>query len=102
MANGIPKPDCYLFQKFRVFGQFPGAGSSLRSDAGLEDGVLDESCGGDVEDELAPMLDDNPGTTRGAKFSVLHKNVLTLFGQPWFLSAGPLISISEFFADFSK
>ena len=54
----------------------PGAGSSLRSDAGLGAGledVLDESCGGDVEDELVPRLVDNPGTTRGTKFSVLHK-----------------------------
>ena len=45
--------------------------SSLRSLAGLED-VLNESCGGDVEDELAPELDDNPWTTRGTKFSVLQ------------------------------
>ena len=51
--------------------QFPGAGSSLRSVAGLED-VLGESCGNDVEDELVPELDDNPGTTRDTKLSVLH------------------------------
>ena len=46
---------------FWVFGdplRFHVAGSSLRSDAGLED-VLDESCGGDVEDELVPEVDDN-------------------------------------------
>ena len=42
--------------------------------AGLED-VLDESCGVDVEEKLVPEFDDNPGTTRGAKFSVLHKIV---------------------------
>ena len=50
--------------------QFPGASSSLRSDAGIGgvlDDVLDESCGGDVEDEL-----DNPGTTIGTKYSVLQ------------------------------
>ena len=38
--------------------QFPGASSSLRSEAGLDDvlvDVLDESCDVDVEDEL-----DNP------------------------------------------
>ena len=29
------------------------------------------SPGGDVEDDLAPELDDNPGTTRGTKFSVM-------------------------------
>ena len=70
---------------------------SLRSGAGLED-VFDESCGGDVYDEL----DDNPGTTRGTKISVLHKNVLPLCGQPWFLTADPLVSISVFFAELSK
>ena len=50
--------------------QFPGASSSLRSEAGLDDvldGVLDESYDGDVEDEL-----DNAGTTMGTKFPVLH------------------------------
>ena len=47
---------CFGFGESR---QLPGAGSSLRSVAGLED-VLDESCGGDVEDELVPELDDNP------------------------------------------
>ena len=51
--------------------QFPGASSSLRSEAGLDDvlvDVLDESCDGDVENEL-----ENPGTTIGTKFSVLHE-----------------------------
>ena len=47
---------------------FPNASSSRRTSAGLED-VLDESCGGDVADELAPEFDDNPGTTRGMKRS---------------------------------
>ena len=46
--------------------------SSLRSVAGLED-VLDESCGSDVEDELVPEFGDNPGTTKGTKFSVLQR-----------------------------
>ena len=53
--------------------QFPGAGSSLRSGAGLED-ERDESCGGDAEDELAPELDDNPGTTRGRSFPFCIKS----------------------------
>ena len=59
------------FESFESFAgfrdQFPGAISSLRFEAGLDDvlvGVLDESC----EDEL-----DNAGTTIGTKFSVLHK-----------------------------
>ena len=63
--------------------QFPGAGSSLRSGAGLGgvlDDVLDECCGGDVEDELVPEFDDIPRTTRGTKFSVLPKNLPSLFG----------------------
>ena len=76
--------------------QFPGAGSSLRSDAGLED-ALDESCGGDVEDELMAEFDCTPRTARGAKFSVLHRIfLLPLLGQPWFLTADPLIGISVF------
>ena len=39
---------------------------------GLED-VPDESFGNGVEDELVLALDDNPGTTAGTTFSVLHK-----------------------------
>ena len=80
---------------------FSGAGSSLRSDAGLED-TVDASCGGDVEDEFVMGFDDNPGPTRGAKFSVWPKNILPLLGQPWFLTAGPLTGKSVFFAEFSK
>ena len=32
-----------------------------------------------MEDELVPELDDNPGTTRGTKFSDLHNIFITLF-----------------------
>ena len=35
--------------------------------------VLDESCGGDVQDELVPEFDENPGTTRRTKLSVLQR-----------------------------
>ena len=43
--------------------------------------VLDDSCGSDVGDELLPELTDNPGTTRGAKLSVLQiKNFSHLHG----------------------
>ena len=71
-----------FFFWFWVFGvglhQFPGACPSLRSDTGLAD-ELDESCGGDVEDELLPELADNPGTTRGTKLTFLQ--IITfLFG----------------------
>ena len=57
---------------FQGIASVSDASSSLRTPAGLEE-VLDESCGGDAEDELAPELDDNPGTTTGTKFSVLHR-----------------------------
>ena len=60
-----------LFGVFGASHQFPGAGSSLRFDAGLE-----ESCSDDVQDEQVPEFDDNPGTPRGTKFSVLHKMFL--------------------------
>ena len=49
--------------------QSPGTGLSLLSWAGL---VGDKSCNVDVNDELVPELVDNPGTTRGTKFSVLQ------------------------------
>ena len=49
--------------------QFLGACSSLRSLSGLVD---DGSCNDGVEDELVPVLEDTPGTTRGTKLSVLH------------------------------
>ena len=57
--------------------QFPGAPSSLRSVAGLED-VLDESCGSDVDDELVPEFDDDRGTTRGTTLSVLQMILFSL------------------------
>ena len=38
--------------------QFPGASSSLHSDAGLDD-VLDEPCDGQLDDAFVPELDDN-------------------------------------------
>ena len=59
---------------FGVSRQFHGTPSSLRSFAGLED-VLDESSGSDVEDELVPKFDDNPGTTTDSKTSVLQKSL---------------------------
>ena len=82
---------------------FPGAISSLRSDSGLEDdprlfpealstSLLDESCGGDVEDETFPDLVDNPGTTGGTKMSVC----LPIFC--WLLTADPLVGASVVFA----
>ena len=75
LASGCPLPvGCPNFDL--VFGflersrRLPDTFSSLRRLAGLEQ-VLHESCGNEVEDELAPEL-DNPGTTRSSTFSVLH------------------------------
>ena len=79
--------------------QFSGAGPSHRSGAGRED-ELDESCRGDVEDELAPQFDDNP-RTRGSKFSVLQRKIHPIFGQMWLLTAGPLIGLTVLFAELS-
>ena len=45
------------------------AGSPCGFVAGSDE---DKSCEVDVESELLPELDDNPGTTRGTKLSVLH------------------------------
>ena len=51
--------------------------SSLRVLAGLGE-VLDESCANDVEDELALELEENPGTTTGTTFFVLHRIICPL------------------------
>ena len=71
-----------LWEGFEVFGgphQFPGAIPSLRSNTGPEDeldadcslfpvavstSLLDESCGGDVEDDTLPELVDNLSASR--------------------------------------
>ena len=110
----VPWLSSFLFW-FLVFGSgrggrrgyragFPalvGKVSSLHKLAGLEE-VLCESCGNDVEDELAPELDDNPVTTTGTKFSFLHGIFFPFFGQLWLLTTGQLIGISMFFAELSK
>ena len=62
--------------------------SSLRNLAGLRE-LLDESCGNDVEDELALELDDNPGKTMGTNFSVFAQNSVPIIGQMWLLTSGP-------------
>ena len=54
---------------FSVLGYLVNRASFLLPDrhfalvAGLED-VFDESCGSDVEDELVPVFDDNPGDNK--------------------------------------
>ena len=78
--------------------QFPGAGSSRRSAAGLDD---DKSCDIDVEDELVPELDGNPWNNKRYEVFLFAYNFLPLFGQPWFLTADPVTGVSVFFAVFS-
>ena len=51
--------------------RFPAAPFLLREFAGFNE--FDESCGGDVEDELVLEHDESPRTTRETKFSVLHR-----------------------------
>ena len=76
--------------------QFSGACSSRRSEAGPGE---EKSCHVVVED---PELDDNPGTTRGTKLSVLHVLFFSCLVNRGFLTADPLIRISVFVAEFSK
>ena len=66
--------------------QFPGACSSQQSEAGPDE---DGSCNVDVEDELVPELDDNPGTTRGTKVSVVHFIFFSCVVNRGFLTADP-------------
>ena len=94
---------------FWVFGgsrdEFPGPSSSLRSDAGLGgvlDDVLDESGGGDVEDELVPELGRQSRDNKTYAITFFASIFLSLFGRPWLFTVGPLVGISVFFAKFSK
>ena len=70
LAIGLPMLDCYPSYSF-CFGFLVNRASFLVP--GLDEDVLDESCGSDVEDELVPEFDDNPRTTRGTKCSVLQR-----------------------------
>ena len=100
-SSDSPLPSSFYFGFGFLEGDphhFPGAGPSLRYRAGL---VEDKSCNVNVEDELLPEWADNPGTTSGTKLSVLHI-IVFLCGQPWFLTADPLMVISVVFAEFSK
>ena len=63
--------------------RFPDAsawGPSLRGLAGLGE-IPDESCGDDVEVELALELGDDPGTKTGTKFSVLQRIMFHSWSQ---------------------
>ena len=101
-ARGFSKPQAGCACPRLVPGrEFPGAGSSLRSAAGLED-VLDESCGGDVEDEVVPELDEKSRDNNKHDIFRLAKTPLPLFGRMWLLTAGPPMGVSVFFAQLSK
>ena len=80
--------------------QFPGVGSSLHSGAGLEH-ARDESCGGYVEDETGARFWRQSRDNKKNEICRFAENLLPLFGQVWLSTAGPLISLSVFFAEFS-
>ena len=100
LANGRPMLDCYpsFCFGFWVIGsvsrQIPGAGSSLRSVAGLED-VLDESSSSGVEDELVPEF-DKPGTRRCTKVSVFQIIFLPCLVKRGFSDRWPTHEVSVF------
>ena len=58
----------------------------------------DESCGNDVEDELALERCDNPGTA-GTIFFHFALGYFPLLGQMWLLPTGPLAGVTVFFAE---
>ena len=65
---------------------------SLRVVAGLDEESSDVPCGVDVVDALALELEeavDNPGTTIGTKFSVLHWVLLPCLVRCRFLPPAP-------------
>ena len=79
-------------------GQFPGAGSSLHSDAGLD---LDEYFGGDVKrTNSRKILTTIQGQEEARCFSVLQK--ISLAWSTVVLTDGPLIGISVFHVIFPR
>ena len=56
----------------------------------LEKEVLDESCGNDVEDELALEHDDNPVTQQERTFR-FAQNYFPILGQMWLLTTDTLV-----------
>ena len=73
-----------------------------RTVAGLDEESSVVFCGHDVRDALAVKMEepvDNPGTTIGIVFSVLHWLSVN-FDKKWFLTTGPLKRQSVIFAEF--
>ena len=55
-----------------------------------------ESCDEDVEEVGVDVIEefvDKPGTTNGTQFHILQSILLPFFGEIWFLTAGPVVSI---------
>ena len=72
--------------------------SSSRFPVTLSASRLDESCDGDVEDEILSEFMDNPSTIRKYKIVCFADDTLSAFGQSWLFTAGPLIRVSVVFA----
>ena len=47
-------------------------------------------------------LVDQPGTTNGTYFNLLQSIFLLFFGELWFSTAGPMVSIPMIFAEFPE
>ena len=56
----------------------------------LSTSLLDESCGGDVKDETLP----EPWNDKKYEIVYFADITLPMLGQPWLLTADPLIAIS--------
>ena len=57
---------------------------------------ITESCNDDAEEvgvDDAEEFVDKPGTTNGAQFGFVAINSLAIFGEMWFLTAGPVVSV---------
>ena len=87
---------CKLFPAASLH-QFLGASSKLREFAGFK--KVDESCGGDVEEELVLELDDFSRDYHENEVLSLAKDFLPIFGQMWLLTTGPLTSVTVLFAE---
>ena len=60
--------------------------------------VLDESCGNNVEDELALEIDDHPWKNNKNKMFRIAQN-FPILGQMELLTAGSLVGVTVFFAE---
>ena len=64
-----------------------------------------ESCDEDVEEVgvgVEEELVDKPGTTNGTWFGYIAINALAIFGEMWFLNAGPVVGIPMVLTEFPQ